>query len=427
MKISKKQSIRLLVSAAVLLFMSGAQAHHSSAPHFDSTKEVDVTGKFTQIKFVNPHAYLYFDVQQDGQSVPWRCELSSATQLKRYGWTKDMFAVGQEFTVKGTPARREDNVCFMKTMTLADGTEITRNGNLPTGAGDAVTDTAAAESVERPKVLANGQPNLQGPWVTLSFGRNAKAGIRARFEASDAGKAAVGDYDMSFDDPILKCHYVNLLNGWNHDENVNQIYQSDDSIKIQYGFMDVVRTVHLNMDTHPENITPSSVGHSIGSWDGEVLVVDTVGFEEGILSHRDGMKHSDQMHVVERFRFDEAEQRLYRDYRVTDPLYLVGETTGQDAMAMSDTPYVPYNCVELSGKNNIRPDDERYDQVDAVGELGSASSQAAAVSAVAEEVEVKTSASKEKSGGSANLLAILFLAGLVLIRRIGYFKLARAL
>ncbi len=47
-----------------------------------------------------------------------------------------------------------------------------------------------------------------------------------------------------------------------------------------YGFMNIVRTIHLDMDSHPENITPSLAGHSIGKWEGDTLVVDTIGFEE---------------------------------------------------------------------------------------------------------------------------------------------------
>ena len=52
------------------------------------------------------------------------------------------------------------------------------------------------------------------------------------------------------------------------------------------------------------------------------------------------------MEVVERFRVDHAAQRLYWDYNMIDPLYLEGETVGQDVMARSDAPYTPYDCVE---------------------------------------------------------------------------------
>ncbi len=334
-------------------FVGAAQAHHSSAPHFDRDIEITVEGIVTELKFVNPHAYLYFDVEKDGELIKWRCELSSATRLARFGWSADMFTVGQRITVNGAPARREDNVCFLNALTLDDGTVITRARGL-SEAGPVATKAEPSQRAERPAYLENGQPNLEGAWVSKSFGRNGE-GIRARYTATDAGIAAVGVYEVEFDDPILRCHIVNIFSGWNHDAHVNDIIQTDDTITVQFGFMDFVRTFHLGMADHPDNIEPSIGGHSIGRWDGDTLVVDTIGFAEGIMSRRTGMRYSDQMHAVERFHYEAARSYLVRDYTVTDPLYLVGETSGQDFMAVSDKPYTPYDCVELSGDNNIRP------------------------------------------------------------------------
>jgi hypothetical protein len=336
-----------------LVFSGSLNAHHSSAPHFDRDTEIVVEGTVTELKFVNPHAYLYFDVEKDGELVNWRCELSAATQLRRFGWSADMFTAGQRITVNGAPARREDNVCFLNSLTLDDGTVITRRGNL-TEATQAARNAESSPSTDRAVYLDNGQPNLQGPWISRSVRRNSER-IRPSFTATEAGKKAAEGYEMEFDDPILRCHVVNIFDGWNHDQHVNKIIQTDDTVTLQYGFMDFVRTIHLDLDEHPDDIEPSTGGHSIGHWDGDTLVVDTVGFEEGVLSHQSGLKHSDRMHVVERFHFDPERQYLVRDYTVTDSLYLVGESNGQDLMALSDTPYTPYNCVELSGDNNIRP------------------------------------------------------------------------
>ena len=124
----KKSSI--LVTIIITFFALSSSAHHSSAPHYDREKTVDVTGDISELKLVNPHAYLYFDVEQDGEMVSWRCELSSATQLKRNGWTTEVFAPGEEIRVVGTPARREDNVCFLNQVTLSSGQTVQRNGAL---------------------------------------------------------------------------------------------------------------------------------------------------------------------------------------------------------------------------------------------------------------------------------------------------------
>lgn len=91
--------------------------------------------------------------------------------------------------------------------------------------------------------------------------------------------------------------------------------------------MDFVRTIHMGMSAHPGNLPLTRGGHSIGSWDGDTLVVDTV---------------------------DAEARTLTREYRVEDPLYLKQPYTGRDVMAESQEPYTPYECVELSGDNNKR-------------------------------------------------------------------------
>ena len=44
------------------------------------------------------------------------------------------------------------------------------------------------------------------------------------------------------------------------------------------------RSIHVDMAKHPDQLTPSYAGHSIGHWEGNTLVVDTVGFAAGVLS-----------------------------------------------------------------------------------------------------------------------------------------------
>ena len=86
--------ICLIISSMSLVAV--ADAHHSAAPHFDLEQEVSLQGVITELKFVNPHAYFYFDVSDEvGTTVNWRCEISAATGLKRLGWTAESLLPGQ--------------------------------------------------------------------------------------------------------------------------------------------------------------------------------------------------------------------------------------------------------------------------------------------------------------------------------------------
>jgi hypothetical protein len=354
-------------------------AHHSSTA-YDLTKHIEWKVTVTQFQFVNPHSYVFFTMQDaGGKTISGRCELPAVTALLRVGWTKTTLVPGQKVTIKGSPGRNEENVCFMNSFVGEDGREIGRTEDFTkNGANPLATLASANQATPRPARLANGRPNLQGPWVGIGGegrgpGRGpggpgaegkkkgpppgAKGPGRGgppRPEETPAGQAAAKNYDQPFDDPAIKCAPANILFGWVHDRHVNDIIQKDNEITLKYGYMDFVRTIHLNQAEHPKNITPSRGGHSIGKWDGDVLVVDTVGFTPGVLIPIIGVMYSNQFHVVERFTVDPNARTLTRAYTAEDPLYLKGPYTGQDYMMLSDEPYVLYNCVELSGKNNLR-------------------------------------------------------------------------
>ena len=358
-----KLPIPALTLVLGLGFVGNTMAHHSAAPHFDSIQEVVLNDAVVvEWKFVNPHSYIYFDVTQDnGELANWRCEMSAATLLGKAGWTQESLLPGQRINITGSPGRREDNLCAMTSIVFSDGVEVGVTRDLRE---NQVGVAEMLETESRPAKLENGQPNLSGAWITMSFGPGSKGGEPpppaqgapnwGGYQLTDAGLAAAEAYDVRFDDPALGCHPINIIEGWNHDQHINHIDQTDDRITLQYGYVDFVRTIHLGMNEHPADLEPSVGGHSIGRWTGDVLVVDTIGFEEGLLLHQGGVHHSENMHVVERFYRDPQTDELVRNYSLTDPDYFVGTREGVDYMAMSAIAYTPYNCTELGGANNQR-------------------------------------------------------------------------
>jgi hypothetical protein len=100
------------------------------------------------------------------------------------------------------------------------------------------------------------------------------------------------------------------------------------------------------MAAHPDSIAPSRGGHSIGRWDGDTLVVDTVGFEPGTLAG--AVPHSDQLRIVERFTLDPATQVLAREYVAEDPLYFADPYVDFDSVLPADAPFAVDQCRELA-------------------------------------------------------------------------------
>jgi hypothetical protein len=79
------------------------------------------------------------------------------------------------------------------------------------------------------------------------------------------------------------------------------------------------RTVYMDGRTHPERLTPSYYGHSIGWWEGDTLVIDTVGYNEDFWLDRGGTPHTRSLHTLERFtRTDSATIRY--ELTLDDPM-----------------------------------------------------------------------------------------------------------
>ena len=96
-----------------------------------------------------------------------------------------------------------------------------------------------------------------------------------------------------------------------------QIFQRGDHITMIYDQDHEVRYVRMNAQ-HPRNVKPSWYGDSVGHYEGDTLVVDTVGQKSGPFAMVDlyGTPYTSALHVVERYRlidYDEAKEGLDRD------------------------------------------------------------------------------------------------------------------
>ena len=164
-----------------------------------------------------------------------------------------------------------------------------------------------------------------------------------------AGTAAIAGVDIATAaNPRLDCRPTNILFDWTFETDINRITQTESEIKMVYGSMGIERTIHLGEREHPKTVAPSLAGHSIGRWENDVLVVDTVGFKPGVLSADTSTMHSDALHVVERFSLDGDKGALRREYVAVDPKYFTGEYRGADTVLVSDLPYEAPSCDDRS-------------------------------------------------------------------------------
>jgi hypothetical protein len=357
-----------VLAALVIVLAAPATAHHGIG-RFDPTGELEVEGTLTGLDFVNPHSYVYFDtVDADGAVVEMQCEMRAATVLRRSGWSPDMFVPGVAIKIVGRPHRDDPHYCYADTLTIGDAPTLERYQQL--------ADEAAVDPADRPLRLVSGVPNLAGDWaqeqyimarppegpanlVPESLLAAVEAGVVAMADVPDhgwfpppvtlteAGRAASEALRNlpPEENPRLSCQITSILFDWVFDGTINRITQGDDVITMEYG-RGLERIVYMSMAEHPANVAPSRAGHSIGRWDGDTLVVDTIAFEPGSLAG--AVPHGGELRVVERFTLDPATLALRRDYVATDPVSFTDEYVGGDTILPADAPFAVDACKELA-------------------------------------------------------------------------------
>jgi hypothetical protein len=100
-------------------------AHHSFQAEFDAGNPVNLTGVVTKLEWTNPHVHFYLDVADAaGKVTGWNLELASPNVLRRLGWNRNSFKVGDSITVLGARAKDGANMANARTVTLADGRKM---------------------------------------------------------------------------------------------------------------------------------------------------------------------------------------------------------------------------------------------------------------------------------------------------------------
>jgi hypothetical protein len=126
-----------------------------------------------------------------------------------------------------------------------------------------------------------------------------------------------------------------------------EIFEGRDIIVIKLEYFDLVRIIFMNETEHPTDWPHSMTGHSIGRWEDDTLIVDTVALQAGTLFNN-GVDHTADIHLSERFRLAD-ENTLVVTQLFEDPGSFSGAAARVISFNRGDDHVYPYDCDPTYG------------------------------------------------------------------------------
>lgn len=135
-----------------------------------------------------------------------------------------------------------------------------------------------------------------------------------------------------------------------------QIVQADQTIVMRYETGGVTRSISMSGPASSGNAPSTELGRSIGTWQGDVLIVETTGLMDGVLRNNRGYPISREATITERYWRDDGKNDLQMELLVNDPTnYTEPFTLGREWIWAPDEEIRPYECVSL-GPRDEEPD-----------------------------------------------------------------------
>jgi hypothetical protein len=295
-----------LAGSMLLALASSAPAHHSAAA-YDTQKEVTLNGSVVKYRFANPHVYMTLQVKKDdGTTSMVEVEAGAASVLNGLGFSSQSLKVGELVTVVGNPGRTNpDGMILGKDLYKKDGTYLPLN--------------IASRSVYDGKIDVKAS-SIAGTWFSPMRGFTGFLGGTRRWALTDKGKAVSATVDpkantqkdcVPIGAPALMFYPV-----------ANKIDVQKDKVVIKTDWMDSERTVYLDGRKHPPAAQTSLLGHSVGHWEGNTLVVETTNFKEHPMGNSTALPGSTEKKLTEKFALSEDGKTLAYSGVLEDPVYL---------------------------------------------------------------------------------------------------------
>lgn len=340
---------------------------------YDPSRHVTLKGPVTSVDWVNPRAFIFINVTDAGAVTTWAIEIGNPLDLERDGWKRTSLRVGDMVTVDGILALGQAK------QVLATSVVLARTGKKLFEPAKPRASAARQPAPRWPdgRVRLGPAPGKKGYWGAASATALVETGSASipmnkdglLANLSDAGRVApfqpwakaLYEYRqrrLLEDDPAARCLPTGGPRLFHTPPGFQFVEQRELGriLVLAAGGDRNWRVIYTDgrPQGQPDEVVRSYYGNSVGRWEGDTLVVDSIGFNERFWFTSGGLPHTEALHLVERFSRPDLNTLKY-EVTVDDPRAYTRSWTGGWAIQwVPDEEIQEYFCEENAESTFVR-------------------------------------------------------------------------
>ena len=298
-----------------------AHAHHSFAAEFEADKTAELSGKIVQVWWNNPHIrYRLQVVGEGGATEDWELQAASITAMTQLGWKETTIEVGDQLTVSGQVGRNGTKKLYVRNIVRPDGTRLATGRGDTSGPDPNQVHATAGKSYGYGATRNDYPADISGPWRNRYKWRLTVDDLDPKPTPFTAEGRALFEATDHYQDPALRCLALGLPRLFGAPYNM-EIVDAGTHYLVVYVEHNTPRRVWMDGRKPPPDVQPSSLGFSVGHWEGNALVIETTHLLPAWLDGSGLPMKGEGTRVVERYELAPDKLAMDRIMTIYDPYY----------------------------------------------------------------------------------------------------------
>jgi hypothetical protein len=317
-----RNGLRVAIVCAAFGAAAPVRAHHSFSAEFDPDQTAEIEGEISQVWFNNPHVrYRLTTKAEDGSTQDWELQASSVTALAQVGWSSGTLKVGDAITASGQVGRNGAKKLYVRSVVRPDGSRVATGRGADTNAPDPnQIRVTAGKTFGYGKLNAAAPLDISGPWRNNYHWRVTVDDLEPKPTPFTAEGKRVFESKDHWNDTALRCLPLGLPRLVGSPYNM-EIVDAGSHYLFVYVEHNTPRRVWMDGRKPAANTEPTSLGFSVGRWEGRSLVIETSQLLPAWLDGSGLPMKGEGTRVVERYDYAADGLSTERTITIHDPYY----------------------------------------------------------------------------------------------------------